>query len=260
MKFEHIVYERSGHIASIMLNRPKVLNALIPAMCRELSTALRDLHEDESLRVGVLSGAGGRAFCVGADLKYRAAEGPPLSGRPPSDEVRELLECCPKPIIAAVSGYAVGGGLELAMRCDIIIATEDSRFGLPEVRRGLIADGGGLFHLPRRIPFHQAMGLILTGELISAGEAHRMGLITDVVPAGGLADGVRRWTAKILECSPLALQAAKEVVRTFAPTPDEPTAGAMDRLTAVRRLRQSRDYLEGPRAFAEKRKPVWEGR
>lgn len=260
MGFRHILYEKRGHIGVITLNRPEVLNALQPVTCQELAEVLLDYLEDEELRVAILAGAGDRAFCVGADLKHRADAGDVSSGGISAREMRIAFTRCCKPILAAVQGYCVGGGLELAMRCDIILASETARFGLPEVKRGLVADTGGTFFLPRRIPYYQAMRMILTGDLISASDALRMGLVTAVVPNAELWSTAESWARKFLECSPLAVQAAKEIVRMSLQTSVEPELAAIDRLASVQRLRASEDYLEGPRAFAEKRAPKWTGK
>jgi crotonobetainyl-CoA hydratase len=170
-----------------------------------------------------------------------------------------MLAQCSKPVIAAVNGYAVGAGMELALRCDIIIAAEHAQFGLPEPRRGVLADTGGL-RLRSRIPHHLAMGLVLTGRFISAQEAYRMGLVNEVVPMSDLMPTAERWAGEIMECSPLAVQASKQVMMSFLDLPVDVITGRIESLEAVRRLRESEDYAEGPRAFAEKRRPVWKGR
>ena len=163
--YEHILYEKRGHVAYVTLNRPQVMNALHPPAHRELADAWADYMADDNLWVAILTGAGERAFSAGSDLKYRVTEADERELRDPSRQRGHILDRCWKPIIAAVNGYAVGGGLELAMRCDIIVAAEHARFGLPEARRGLLADAGGVIKLPRRIPYHLAMSLILTGQV-----------------------------------------------------------------------------------------------
>ena len=264
MKFEDILFEPDRHVLTITLNRPEVLNAMRPQTCGELADALLAFQEDAALRVAILRGSGGRAFSVGADLKHLAAQAGKSSGRSPiqypSDGMLRAFERCRKPIIAAVRGYAIGGGFELVLRCDLVVAADSACFGLPEVKRGLIADTGGLYFLPKRIPYHAAMGIILTGEMIDARQAARWGLVNEVVPDEQLEAAAQRWAERILQCAPLAVEAAKEAVRTFSSGPTEPALAEMDRLAAVQRMRQSEDYQEGPRAFAEKRQPVWKGR
>lgn len=257
---QFILYEKRGHTARVTLNRPEVLNALHPPAHAELARAWADFIADPDLWVAVLTGAGERAFCAGTDLVYRATEADEAALLNPSGGRAHVLDRCWKPIIAAVNGYAVGGGLELALRCDIILAAEHARFGLPEPRHGLLADEGGVVHLPRRIPHHLAMGLILTGRLITAQEAARVGLVNEVVPAAELMPAAERWAAEISECSPLAVQAAKQAVVALRDLAPEAALDRLDTLSAVRRLRESQDYVEGPRAFSEKRKPVWQGR
>ncbi len=260
MTYQYIRYEARDRIATITLNRPEVMNALHPPAHAELDHAWASFVADPDLWVAILTGAGDRAFSAGADLKYRVSEADPEALRRPTASRSHVLDRCWKPIIAAVNGYAVGGGLELALRCDIIVAAEGAQFGLPEARRGLLADAGGVVKLPRRIPHHLAMGMILTGKFISAQEAHHFGLVNQVVPQNELLSTAEEWAREVLECAPLAVQAAKQVVALTGDLPVEAALSRIESLEAVRALRESEDYGEGPRAFAEKRAPVWKGR
>lgn len=260
MSYQYVLFEKRDRIAYITLNRPEVLNAMHPPLGAELERIWAHYVADPDLWVAILNGAGERAFSAGADLKYRVGEADEQALRRPVGGGGSVLDRCWKPIIAAVNGYAVGGGLELALRCDIIVAAEHAQFGLPEARRGLLADAGGVVKLPRRMPHHLAMGMILTGKFISAREARRMGLVNEVVPMAELIPTAERWAREIMECSPLAVQAAKQVAISTLDLPTEVAMARIETLEAVRRLRDSEDYAEGPRAFAEKRKPVWKGR
>ena len=260
MDTDLVLVETRGHVAVITLNRPEVLNAINPPLGAALTDAVARFRDHPDLWVAILTGAGERAFCAGADLKWRAQHEDQVRahhglGNQPRFTSPQFG--CWKPIIAAVNGYAVGGGLELAMACDVIVAAEHAQVGLPEPRRGLVADAGGVQRLIRRVPWNVAMGMILTGRLISAAEAYRVGLVNEVVPKDQLFVAAERWAAEILECSPLAVQASKQAAIQGA---DWPLEVAMSRnYTLHQRLWQSADFIEGPRAFAEKRKPVWTG-
>lgn len=262
--YKFIQYEQQEHVVRITLNRPEVLNAIHPPMSAELANAWERFRDDPEAWVGIITGTGERAFSAGADLKWRAQhedtireQGQAAGGKGMPRRGFHWGADCWKPIIAAVNGYAVGGGLELAMSCDIIVAAEHAQFGLPEPRRGLMADGGGVNRLVRHVPLALAMGLILTGKLITAHEAYRIGLINEVAPAAELRAAAERWASEILLCSPLAVQASKQTaIMGLEGTLWE----AMDRTyPLVERLRQSEDFLEGSRAFTEKRRPVWKG-
>jgi crotonobetainyl-CoA hydratase len=258
--YQFVRYQTDGRIARITINRPEVMNALHPPASQELEKAFQEFCDDPELWVAILTGEGDRAFSAGSDLKWRAAEADEEALRNPGTRQERVMQRCVKPIIAAVNGYAVGGGMELALHCDIIVASETARFGLPEVRRSLLADTGGVLKLPQRIPYHLAMGMILTGRLVPAEEAAGMGLVNQVVPADELMETAERWAGEILECGPLAVRAAKDVIKRTIALPPEVAMGLLEGLESVRTLRESQDYQEGPKAFAEKRKPNWQAR
>ena len=214
MSYRFATYEKRGRIAYVTLNRPEVMNALHLEAHLELAEIWEDFRDDPDVWVAILTGAGERAFSAGNDLKAtaeRTANGGDVQGdaRPPFGRITRDFDC-PKPMIAAVNGVAVGGGLELALACDIIIAADHARFGLPEPRVGLFAGAGGVHRLARQLPFKVAMGLLLTGRLFGAEEAHRIGLVNEVVPLADLMPAAERWAAEILECSPLSVQLTKE--------------------------------------------------
>ena len=257
----HAIYEKRGRIAYVTLNRPEVMNALHLEAHLELAAIWEDFRDDPEVWVAILTGAGERAFSAGNDLKVtaaRTADGGEVQGeaRPPFGRITRDFDC-PKPLIAAVNGVALGGGLEMALACDIIVAADHARFGLPEPRVGLFAGAGGVHRLARQIPFKPAMGLLLTGRLFGAEEAWRLGLVNEVVPAAELLSAAERWAAEILECSPLSVQLTKEAALDgLTRSVDDALARDEDR---VRRLLASADFVEGPNAFAERRKPLWTG-
>ena len=257
MDFEFIRYEKRDRIAWVTINRPEVMNALHPPANDELARVWDDFAADPDVWVAILTGAGEKAFSAGNDLKYTALHGVP---RMPKGGFGGLVarHDLVKPLIAAVNGFALGGGLEIALACDIIVAAEHARFGLPEPRVGLMAAAGGVHRLPRHIPLKVAMGMMLSARPISAAESARFGLVNEVVPASDLLPAAERWAAAILECSPLAVQATKQCALEGL---GKPVAEAMAApYPAMVRLFSSEDASEGPRAFAEKRKPVWRGR
>ena len=261
--YEFIRYEQCGHVATVTLNRPEVLNAIHPPMAEELADAWERIRDDDSVWVGVLTGSGDRAFCAGADLKWRAEAGEAARSHnraEASGAARGFQRGrdCYKPLLAVVNGYAVGGGLELVLGCDLVVAAEHAQLGLPEARRGLLADAGGIHKLVRRLPWSAAMQLILTGELISAEEARRIGLVSQVVPAEGLQAAAEQWVEAILACAPLALQAGKEAAVQGLELPLWEAVNT--RFPLAERMYESEDFIEGPKAFAEKRKPVWKGK
>lgn len=262
VSYRFATYEKRNHVAVITLNRPEVMNALHLEAHFELKEIWEDFRDDSDMWVAILTGAGDRAFSAGNDLKVtaqRTANGTDTKGqaRPPFGRITRDFDC-PKPMIAAVNGVAVGGGLEMALACDIIVAAEHARFGLPEPRVGLMAGAGGFHRLSRQIPFKIAMGLILTGRMIPATEAYRIGLVNEVVHQADLMPAAERWAAEILECSPVSVRLSKESVVAGAEFSVN-DAMRQDR-ERVERLLASADYVEGPRAFSEKRKPQWTGR
>ena len=259
MPYQFIQVQQDDHRTTITLNRPESLNAINPPMHAELEDAFNTFAADDNAFLAVIRGAG-RAFCAGSDLKAIATTGRvpyPKHGYAGLIERFDLA----KPVIAAVDGYALGGGFEIALACDLIIATERSAFGLPEPLVGSVALGGGLHRLARQVGQKQAMGLILTAERIPATEGFRLGFVNEVVAPEALDGAVDTWCTRILRCAPLAIAASKEAVMRGL---DEPSLAAaminQSDYPAFSRHQASNDATEGPRAFAEKRDPHWQGR
>jgi enoyl-CoA hydratase/carnithine racemase len=263
MSYQFIVAGRSSQVTTITLNRPEVMNAIHPPMHAELQQALDAFAADPEQRVCVLTGAGERAFCAGSDLKFAAtAESGSGAGqraypRSGYGGIAERFDLA-KPIIAAVNGVALGGGFEIVLACDLVIAADTALFGLPEPLVGAIALGGGLHRLPRQIGLKPALGIILTGRKVGAAEGKALGFVNEVAARAGLAAAVERWTADILRCSPVATRASKEVVQRGLAEPSLEDAMRNQRdYAGFRAWLQSQDIREGPRAFAEKRPPNW---
>ncbi len=260
MPYQFAIYEKrpTEHLAVITLNRPEVLNALHLPATLELTEIWDDFAADPELWVAILTGAGDRAFSAGNDLTYQSAtDAPPR----PATGWGGLLTRFDlwKPTIAAINGWAMGGGLEIAMACDIIVASETARLGMPEVRiGGTPSESGGTHRLPRQIPPRIAMGMLLTGRPILANEAYRVGLVNEVVPADQLMVAAERWVSEIVQASPLAVRAVKEAALAGAHLPLE-TAMAVE-YRGITRVRSSADREEGRLAFREKREPRWQGR
>ncbi|HEY7270899.1 MAG TPA: enoyl-CoA hydratase-related protein [Dehalococcoidia bacterium] len=258
MSYEFIMYERADHVAYLRLNRPDVLNALHPPAHVECAAALDDFENDADAWVLIISGAGDRAFCAGMDLRYRPPEGAPPVQTPPGGfgGLTNPRGCkITKPIIAAIHGYTLGGGLELAMASDIIVAAENAVLGLPEVKRGIMAGAGGVYRLPRQLPLKIAMGYMLTGRHVPVAEAARWGLVNEVVPVAELMDAARRWAAEICEAAPLSVRATRQAALLGLDAPLEEAYNTT--YPAMQTLRGSNDSREGVAAFAERRKPNW---
>lgn len=253
--------EADGPVLVVTIDRPRVLNALDEPTHHALAAIFDRFAADAALRVAILTGAGERAFCVGSDLKAKAAKSSAAEDMPASGfaGITKRFDC-PKPIIAAVNGAAIGGGTEIVLACDLAVAADHATFGLPEPHVGLAAlGGGGLQRLIRQISAKAAMDLILTGRTISAGEALRLGLIYEVVPRVELMGRARALADMIVRGAPLAIEASKAVALASLSAPDLETA-IRDVHPLAARMLASEDACEGPKAFAEKRPPVWAGR
>ena len=248
------------HVARVTIDRPEVLNALDMEAEASLENIWQRLEADRDVRAVVLTGAGERGFCVGSDMKNVGKSGLEYwaAARPNGFGGIALRTTLDVPVIARVNGHALGGGFEMVLGCDIVIAVQEATFGLPEPRVGRLPLDGGMVLLARQIPFRQAMGMLLTGRRISAAQALAWGLLNEVVPRAELDAAVDRWLADILACAPLSLRAIKQTVRRTAQLAAA-EAQAL-RLPALIECLQSADGDEGVRAFREKRAPEWSGR
>lgn len=259
---ERVSYVKRGHVAYITLNRPRALNALDLRTHAELAAIWGDFEQDDNLWLGVLTGAGERAFSVGQDLKElvvrnQAGVAPSSFGSRGALGWPRLTErfSMSKPLIARVNGYALGGGFELALACDIIVAADHAQFALPEARLGLIAGAGGVFRLTRQLATKTAMGYLMTGRKMNAARAYELGLVNEVVPMEELDACVERWVQDVLRSAPLSLRAIKEVALKSSTLSLDQAFDA--RYEWEERRRASADCTEGPRAFVEKRPPCW---
>ena len=264
MAYETILYEQKGRTAVITLNRPQSLNAISAKLGWELADALETATSDADIWAIVLTGAGDRAFCAGADLKEMASGQRDLAKESQGSNkgLAALTQSfIPKPIIAAVNGLAFGGGSEIALACDLIVASERASFALPEVKRGIVAGAGGVLRLPRQIPMKIALQMIFTGEPISAQEAERWGLVNRVVPHEELMTAALALADQICQNAPVAVRSSKEIVYRGLDVPLGYAVTAWDiNSQAMGQVLASEDAKEGPLAFAEKRAPVWKGR
>jgi len=254
MMADAILVTVDGGIAVITINRPEARNAVNGDVARGIARASDELDARSDVRVLILTGAGG-SFCAGMDLKgFLAGDVPAVAGR----GFGGITERPPaKPVIAAVEGYALAGGFELVLACDLVVASEEAKFGLPEVSRGLVAGAGGLLRLPRRIPYQLAMEIVLTGEHFPAARLHEAGLVNRLVPAGQALAAARELAARVARGAPLALAASKRVIVQSA---DAGSAEAFARQSEIiSPVFSSADAMEGAVAFAEKRAPAWRG-
>jgi enoyl-CoA hydratase len=250
-----VLTEVRGNVLVLTLNRPAARNAVNAEMAQALAAGLDRLDTEAELSVGVLTGAGG-TFCSGMDLKgFLKGESPVVEGR----GLGGLTQAPPrKPLIAAVEGWALAGGFEMVLACDLIVASREARFGLPEVKRSLVAGAGGLLRLHTRLPYHVAMELVLTGDPIGAEAAHSHGLVNRLTASGGALDGALELAAAVAANGPLALVASKEILRRSRDWTEEESWKRQTDVMAP--VFSSADAREGATAFAEKRAPRWTGR
>ncbi|PYF04838.1 short chain enoyl-CoA hydratase [Rhodopseudomonas faecalis] len=259
MSLQFSTVDRRGRVTIVTLSRPDVMNALHSDAHFELHQVFNEFASDPDQWVAIVTGAGDRAFCAGNDLKWQASGG--RRGWDSSGFAGLTARFdCDKPIIAAVNGVAMGGGFEVALACDLIIASENAVFALPEPRVGLAALAGGLHRLPRQIGMKRAMGMILTGRHVSAKEGYELGFVNEVVPQGEALEAAERWAEQICKNSPMSVRASKQATQMGSMVTLEQAIADQRDYPAVRAMIASQDYIEGPKAFAEKRIPRWLGK
>jgi enoyl-CoA hydratase/carnithine racemase len=264
MESQTILYEVRDHIAFVTMNRPESMNAISRQMARDLVEACQRAEDDAAVRVAIFTGAGDRAFSAGMDLKERAETSfSPIDRRNQKLSATihtqsRAIAAMSKPTIAAIRGYCVGGGLEMALACDLRVAAEDAKLGLAEVRRGLIPGAGGTQRLPRVVGVAKALEICLTGENVSGSEAARLGLVNLAVPAAEVVKAAEELAGKILKGAPMSLAFIKEAIGKGIELPLEEGLRLEADLSAM--IATTEDSKEGPRAFAEKRAPVWKGK
>lgn len=249
---EEVIVKIDHGVAVIQINRPESRNAINLEVARSIAQAMKELDSRSDLMVGIITGAGG-SFCAGMDLKaFVRGEIPVIDGL----GFGGITDAPPrKPLIAAVEGYALAGGFEIVLSCDLVVAAKTAQFGIPEVRRGLVASSGGLLRLPRRLPYHLAMELALTGEMLTASRAHEYGLVNRLVGEGQALEAARALAQQIAQNGPLAVQASKQVIANSHAWPIEEMFQRQEQYTG--HIHKSQDAIEGAKAFAAKRSPVW---
>ena len=258
MDYEYSNVEKDGKLWVITLNRPERMNALHSPAHFELEEIFNEFSTDPDAWVAIITGSGERAFCAGNDLRYQA-EGGMLERNPMGFAGLTSRFDLKKPIIAAVNGVAMGGGFEIALACDLIIASENARFALPEPKVGLAALAGGMHRLPRQIGMKRAMGMMLTGRTVEAQEGLSLGFVNEVVAHQDLMESAKKWAESIMECSPTSVRTTKDVAMSGLSHASVETA-MEQKYDSVLDLFKGEDFVEGPLAFSEKRKPNWTGK